>query len=55
MVGQVPRVQPFLSQLSTDDGADCISDISWLYNPKAGKQTDRWKATAGELKEKQAD
>lgn len=35
-------------QLSGDDGADCNSDISSLYNPSKGR-TDRRKATAAGL------
>ncbi len=34
----------FLSQLSRDDGADCISDISSLYNPMEDRQTELWQA-----------
>lgn len=40
--GQVPSILPFLSQLSGDDGADCISDISSLYNPKEDRQTESY-------------
>ncbi len=34
--------EALLSQLSRDDGADCISDISSLYNPKEDRQTDNY-------------
>lgn len=40
--GQVPSILPFLSQLSGDDGADCISDIYSLYNPKEDRHTESY-------------
>lgn len=43
--------QAFLFQLSRDDGADCISDISSLYNPREGGQS----AMVGGLGLRQAD
>lgn len=49
--GQVPSVKPFLFQLSRDDGADCISDIYSLHNPREDRQTECYgrQAEAGRL------